>query len=65
MLRKFSIRPDDMILALVLWICTLPLVALFVVPFFGWKVAAIAALALFFLAVAIYWGICGWKTFKS
>lgn len=65
MFRKFSIHLDDMALALVLWLCTLPLVGLFIVPFFGLKVAAIAAVALFVVAAAICWGICGWKFFHS
>lgn len=65
MFRKFSFHSDDMALALVLWLCTLPLVGLFIVPFFGVKVGAIIAVALFIAAMAICWGICGWKTFKS
>lgn len=65
MFRKFSIHSDNMALALVLWLCTLPLVGLFVVPFFGLKVGAIAAVALFIAAMAICWGICGWKLFRN
>ena len=65
MFRKFSLHSDDMALALVLWLCTLPLVGLLIVPFFGLKVGAIVAVALFIAAMVICWGICGWKTFKS
>lgn len=65
MFRKFSLHSDDMALALVLWLCTLPLVGLFIVPFFGLKVGAIVAIALFISAMAICWGICSWKVFKS
>lgn len=61
MFRKLSFDIGDMALALVLWLCSLPLVAIFVVPFFGLKVGAIAAVALFLVAMAICWGICGWK----
>ncbi len=65
MLRKFSIDSGDMALALVLWLCSLPLVALLVVPFFGLKVGAILAVVLFFVSMAICWGICGWKVYQS
>lgn len=65
MLRKFSIDSGDMALALVLWLCSLPLVALLVVPFFGLKVGAIVAVALFFVALTICWGICGWKVYQN
>jgi hypothetical protein len=36
-----------------------------VIPFFGLKVGAIVAIALFFVAMAIYWGICGRKIAKG
>ena len=61
MIRKFSIDTGDMALALVLWLCSLPVVGLFVATFFGLKVGAIVAVALFLLTMAICWGICGWK----
>ncbi len=65
MLRKISIDSGDMALALILWLCSLPLLALFVVPFFGLKVGAIVAVALFFVSLAICWGICGWKVYQT
>lgn len=65
MLGKFSINLDEMALAVVLWLCTLPLVALFIVPFFGLKAGVIAAIMLFFVAMAVCWGICGWKLFHD
>jgi hypothetical protein len=63
--RKFSIHSDELALALVLWFCTLPWVGLFIVPIFGLKVAAVAAVALLLVAMAIGWGICGWKLFRN
>ena len=54
-----------MALTLIVWLCTLPLVALAVVPFFGLTVAAAVAAVLFFVAMAICWGICGWRIAKS
>lgn len=65
MLRKLTLDFGDMALALVLWLCSLPLVALLVVPFFGLKIGAIVAVVLFFVAMAICWGVCGWKVYKG
>ena len=65
MFKRLTFHSEDMALALFLWLCSLPLVALIVLPLFGRTVAAIVALALFFAAVAICWGICSWKVFKS
>ncbi len=65
MLRKFTFDSGDMALALVLWLCSLPLVALLVVPFFGFKVGAIVAVGLFFVAMAFCWGVCGWKVYQN
>jgi uncharacterized membrane protein (DUF4010 family) len=60
-----ALRSEDMALALVLWLCSLPLVGLVVIPFFGLKVAAFVAVVLFFVAMAVCWGICGWKVARD
>lgn len=65
MIKRISFHSEDMALALLLWLCSLPLVGLIIIPFFGLKVAAVVGLALFFLATAICWGICAWKVFKD
>jgi hypothetical protein len=65
MLRRFSNHFDDMALAIVIWMCTLPLVSLLMVPLFGLKVGLVAAAALFIAAMIICWGICSWKIFHS
>ena len=65
MLRRLTFDTGDMALALVLWLCSLPLVAMLVVPFFGLKVGAIVAVVLFFVAMAVCWGVCGWKIYKT
>lgn len=65
MLAKFKLNLDDMALAVGIWLCTLPLVGLLVVPFFGLKVGLAAAAALFIAAMVICWGICGWKVFHE
>ena len=60
-----SFHSEDMALTLILWLCSLPLVALLVIPFFGLKVAAVVALILFLVMMVICWGICGWKVFTG
>jgi hypothetical protein len=65
MFQKFRIGLDDMALAITIWLCTLPLVGLLVIPFFGLQVGLIVAAALFIVAMAMCWGICSWKIFKK
>jgi uncharacterized membrane protein (DUF4010 family) len=65
MFRRLEFHSDEMLLALVLWLCSLPLVALVGIPLFGLKAAGIIASALFFVAMALCWGICGWKVFTG
>ena len=65
MLEKFRSGLDDMALAIVIWLCALPLVGLLVVPDVGLKVGLVAAVALFIGAMIICWGICGWKLFRD
>lgn len=52
---------EDMAVALTLWLCSLPLVGLIVMPFFGWEVTVAVVLTLLLVALVICWGICGWK----
>ncbi len=61
MLKRFGFHSDEMLLALAVWLCSLPLVALVVIPLFGLKVAGITALVLFFILMAICWGVCEWQ----
>ncbi len=63
MLRKLGRYSDDMAVALTLWMCSLPLVGILIVPFFGWKAGLAAAAALLIGAMVVCWGICGWKVF--
>ena len=65
MLKIFGLGMDDMALAIIIWLCTLPLVGLLVVPFFGLKVGLFVAVGLFITAIVVCWGICSWKIFKS
>ena len=45
-------------LALMLWFCSLPLVLILVLPFFGWQVAIWTVVALLVVALIICRGIC-------
>ena len=65
MFRRLGFHSDEMALAFVVWLCSLPLVALIVIPLFGLKTAGVVALVLFFGAMAICWGACGWKAFNA
>ena len=63
--RRLGFHFDEMALVFFLWLCSLPLVALIVIPFLGLKPAGAVAAALFFVAMGICWGACGWKAFKG
>lgn len=65
MLRRFLNRFDDMALAIVIWMCTLPLVGLFILPFFGLKVSLLVSAGLLIAILVVCQGICSWKIFKS
>ncbi len=65
MLKRFASHFDDMALAILIWMCTLPLVGLLVVPSFGLKVGLVVASALFIVTVIICWGVCSWKFFRD
>ncbi|MFU8770962.1 MAG: hypothetical protein ACNA8H_00935 [Anaerolineales bacterium] len=55
---------QDMAMGLIMWLCTLPFVALLVVPIYGSKTAGITALVLLIAIMAICWIICGFKIAK-
>ena len=65
MLRRFANHFDDMALAIVIWMCTLPLVSLLIFPFFGLKISLLIAAALLIAVLVLCWGICSWKIYKS
>lgn len=56
MLKRLHLDSDDIALALILWICALPLIALIAIPLFGFKVASASALGLIFVFVILCWG---------
>ena len=65
MLRKFGLELDDMAVAILIWLCTLPLIGILIVPFFGWQAGLVAAAVLFILAMIVCWGICGRNFLKK
>jgi hypothetical protein len=65
MRKRLGLHSDEMALALALWLCSLPLVALIVIPLFGLNAAGVVALALLFVAMAVCWGACGWQVLKG
>jgi len=58
-------HPDELALARVLWLCSLTLVAILVVPFFGLKGGGIVALVLLIVALTMCWGACGRKLIRG
>lgn len=57
--------PGTMALSLIVWLCSLVLVGLIVLPLFGAPVAWAAALALLVLSLALCWGICTYHVAKG
>lgn len=49
-----------LITALLVWLCTLPLIALVILPFFGLQVAVAVAAGLLLLALLVCWALCWW-----
>jgi hypothetical protein len=53
--------PAAMILTLVLWLCSLVLVGLIVVPLFGARVAWIVAIGLLIADLVLCWSVCTYR----
>lgn len=49
-----------LITALLVWLCTVPLIALVILPFFGLPVAVAVAAGLLLLALLVCWALCWW-----
>ena len=65
MLRRLMAHFDDMALAITVWMCSLPLIGLFVIPFLGLGAGLAIAAVLFIIIMMICWGICSWKIFRD
>jgi len=51
----------SMLTGLLLWLCTLPLIGLLVLPWFGPRVAVGVAVALLVATVTACYALCGWQ----
>ncbi len=65
MLKHFASHFDDMALAILIWMCTLPLVGLLMFPFFGLKIMLLVSAGLLIAILVLCWGVCSWKIFHS
>ncbi len=65
MFKLSHFHSEDMALALIIWFCTLPLVAFVVAPLFGIRVVGITALAMLIAFMAVCWVVCGWKLVRK
>ncbi len=54
-------RTSWMLTSLLLWLCSLPLVGLIVLPWLGARIALIVAAALLAFAVTACYAICTWQ----
>ncbi len=61
MIKLSHFYSEDMSLALIIWVCTLPFIGLVVAPLFGSRMAILSALAVLVGILAACWGLCGWK----
>lgn len=52
---------ETMALTLLVWLCSLVLVGLIVLPLFGLRVAGIVAVGLLAVLLVICWGICVYR----
>jgi len=64
-LNRISRHFEDLALAIVIWLCTLPLIGLLVFPLFGLKITLLVAAGLLIFILVACWGICSWKIFHS
>lgn len=60
-----SVWSNTMWLLLALWMCTLPVIGLLVVPLFGLRAGFALALVLLILTFAICWGLCRERHFHG
>ena len=51
---------DEMLLALAVWFCSLPLVAWLAGAWLGWQAALTSGVVLLIALLLACWGACGW-----
>lgn len=54
-----------MFMTLVVWICALPLLAIFVLPFLGWVTTGFLAALLLILSLIVCWVLCAPHVYKK
>ena len=53
--HRFGFHSDEMLLAFVVWLCSLPLIALIIIPFWGLGTMGMIAFALLVILLTICW----------
>lgn len=65
MWRRLVLHSDEMAVALFVWVCTLPLIALLILPRYGLGFASLAAAIVLFIFMIVCWGMCGRELVKG
>lgn len=61
---QVRLQPDRtswMLTSLLLWLCTLPIVGLLILPWLGTRVSIVIAAGLLVASVTACYGICSWQ----
>jgi hypothetical protein len=61
---QIAVRPDHtswMVTSLLLWLCTLPVIGVLILPWLGARVALIVAATLLLASVTACYAICTWR----
>ncbi len=53
-----GLHDTTMFMTLMIWVCIVPFVILFTLPFFGWQGSLTAAVITFVIALIACWGVC-------
>jgi hypothetical protein len=61
LLRTHSDHTTSMLTGLLLWLCTLPIVGLLILPWLGTRVAVGVAVSLLIVTVTTCYALCGWR----
>lgn len=65
MWRWLVLHSDEMAVALFVWLCTLPLIAMLILPRYGLGFTSLVAVAVLFVLMIACWGMCGRKLVKG
>ncbi|MEW6232526.1 MAG: hypothetical protein AB1566_09470 [Chloroflexota bacterium] len=59
-MHRPQVQSVPMLMTIIVWLCTLPLIGIFVWPFFGLQVALTSAAGLFIVMMAACYALCAW-----